>query len=533
MIERIQKIFFQLSIIGVMLFAVTNVGYAQTFSDVPSDSKLQEELTVLNNFGGITVGAGEPFRVNDAITRYEVAELIMRTIQTEVEIDTPPLFEDIAPDDPRMPVIAAITKLGAMTGHEGKFDPNGTVTRAQAVKILAQAFHLTGQTTTSYIDIPKNHAAYQEIQAFIAYQIIMPAKNEKFNPNATMSRGQFASYLARILDPALRLKETEQQEQIGQPEQPEQPVFAGCVKETDKKRYVVDVAVTNLWNKANQSRSVDYPSTRNPVEMEKWISSMSLSQKKWLVGRTDTQALYGDEVSLLETKGNWMRVAAKDQYVPYLKAGYPGWVSKRHIAATNKNYDDCAIAIITAKKATLLEEDAKTKFLQISYATILPVLSEDAQFYYVDTPSSGVKLLKKSDAKSYAAYKDVPKPTASTIVNEAKRYLDLPYLWAGTSSWGYDCSGILYAVFRTHGIMIPRDSFYQATGGKAVAKKDLKPGDLVFFAYNGGKGKVYHVGLYVGDGKMLHAPHYASKVKIESMNNGAYKKNYSGARRYL
>ena len=109
----------------------------------------------------------------------------------------------------------------------------------------------------------------------------------------------------------------------------------------------------------------------------------------------------------------------------------------------------------------------------------------------------------------------------------------MPYLWAGISSWGYDCSGILYGVFRTHGIMIPRDSFYQAKGGKAVAKKNLQPGDLVFFAYNGGKGKVYHVGLYIGDGKMLHAPNYASKVKIETLNQGTYKKNYSGARRYL
>ena len=81
--------------------------------------------------------------------------------------------------------------------------------------------------------------------------------------------------------------------------------------------------------------------------------------------------------------------------------------------------------------------------------------------------------------------------------------------------------------------MIPRDSFYQATGGKAVAKKDLQPGDLVFFAYNNGKGKVYHVGLYIGNGQMLHAPHYASKVKIEPLNQGVYKKNYSGARRYL
>lgn len=66
-----------------------------------------------------------------------------------------------------------------------------------------------------------------------------------------------------------------------------------------------------------------------------------------------------------------------------------------------------------------------------------------------------------------------------------------------------------------------------------LANKNLKAGDLVFFAYNNGRGKVYHVGLYIGDGKMLHAPNPSSKIRIESLNQGVYKKNYSGARRYI
>ena len=517
----IKKIIMQILVIGIVLTGVASMSYAQIFKDVPDDSKLHEELMVLSDFGGIIMTPNEDFRINDAITRYEMAEFLMYTLQLDPKYSEIPTYTDVAADDARMPVIAAISHAGIMTGFDGKFNPNGKVTRAQAVNILAQVYGLTGEAAQGYTDVSKNHSAYKAVQAFVANKIVIPAKKEKFKPNEQMTRGNFVSYLARIIEPTLR------------PTEPEQPVFESCAVDTGKKRYVVDVAVTNLWHKSNQAREVDYPSTKNPVEMQKWISSLSLAQKKWLVGKTDTQALYGDEVSLLETKGKWQRVAAKDQYVPYLKAGYPGWVPTSHVVATTKNYEDCAEAIVTAKKATLLDEETKKKFLEISYATILPVIDEDKAYYYVETPSDGVKLLKKSDAKSYQNYSDIPKPSADTIIKEAKRFLDLPYLWAGTSSWGYDCSGILYGVFRTHGVMIPRDSFYQATGGKAVAKKDLKPGDLVFFAYNGGKGKVYHVGLYVGNGKMLHAPHYASKVKIESMNQGAYKRNYSGARRYL
>ncbi|MER2000890.1 MAG: C40 family peptidase, partial [Lysinibacillus sp.] len=248
---------------------------------------------------------------------------------------------------------------------------------------------------------------------------------------------------------------------------------------------------------------------------------------------TDTQALYYDEVTLIKSKGDMHYVAAKDQYVPYNKNGYPGWVGKNQIVKSNLNTDDCQIAIVTADKTTLLNEKNKQSFLQISYATILPVIKEEQGYYYVQTPANGVKLLKKNAAKVYKDYKSVPKPSKSDIVNTAKRFLGLPYLWAGTSSWGYDCSGIIYAAYRAHGIMIPRDSFYQATKGKAISKSKLQPGDLVFFAYNGGTGKVYHVGLYIGNGQMLHAPHYAAKVRIERLDSGVYKRNYSGARRYL
>lgn len=511
----------QIVVMLLVFFSFHTSGQAKVFIDVGDGSKLEQELVVLSDYGGITITPNEAFRVNEALTRYEMAEFLVRTLQLDLEVSAIPTYADIAQDDERMPVIAAITEARIMSGFEGNFNPDAIVTRVQAVKTLEQVYQLTGQSKLGYIDIKTNHDAYATIQAFIANGIFIPAKNEKFNPNAQITRGDFVSYLARILEPTLRLTE------------PKEPVYESCVVETDKKRYVVDVAVTNMWNKSNQTRNIDYPSKKDPVDMQKWVSSLSIMQKKWLVGKTDTQALYGDEVTLIEKKGKWSRIAAKDQYVPYLKAGYPGWVPESHVAVTTKNYDDCAIAVVTAKKTTLINEINKEKFLEISYATILPVVKTDDTYYHVETPNKGIKLLKKSDAKTYQKYSDIPKPTAETIIKEAKRYLDLPYLWAGTSSWGYDCSGILYAVFRTHGIMIPRDSFYQAKGGKAVAKKDLQPGDLVFFAYNGGKGKVYHVGLYLGGGKMLHAPHYASKVKIENMNQGAYKRNYSGARRYL
>lgn len=518
-----RKIIIQLVIVCLFLTTALSTVQAQLFTDIPDNYKNKKEFDYLVEQGVITADATSPFRVGQSITRYEAAEMLVLALKADTEARPIPVYNDVAEDDPRMPVISTVTELGIMTGSDGYFKPDANLTRAQAAGILVRAFALTGSAKTSFPDVAASHWAAPAISTMIANRITTGFEDGTYRPVAPLTRGNFAVFIARVLEPSFRLA----QNPVPQPKP------TSCEREVGKKTYKVDVAVTNMWKNYNVARSVDYPTTTNPVDFDKWIRSMSLSQKKWLVDRVDTQALFNDEVTILESKGNWYRIAAKDQYVPYQKEGYPGWVPKSHIVSTTKNYDDCAIAIVTAKQAPLYEEDYKKVYMEVSYATILPVIKESGNYYVVQTPNDGTKLLKKAAAKSYADYKDVPKPSATTIVNEAKRYLNLPYLWAGTSSWGYDCSGILYAVFRAHGMMIPRDSFYQATKGTKVAKKDLKPGDFVFFAYNGGTGKVYHVGMYIGNGQMLHAPHYASKVRIEALNQGVYKKNYAGARRYL
>ncbi|OCS85210.1 hydrolase [Caryophanon tenue] len=520
----------QVMIVCVMLVSTVSTSYAQLFTDVPDNHKNKAEFDYLAAWGAIDANQGTMYRLHDAITRYEAAELLVRAMRADTENRPIPMYTDIATDDPRMPVIATITELQVMTGTDGKFNPDAKLTRAQAAGILIRAFGLQGSTTSTFPDVDAAHWATPAIHTLIANQITTGFEDGTYRPSQSLTRSNFAIFVARVLNPAFRLAKNEVPVVKPTPT-PQEP--ASCERETNKKTYKVDVAVANMWKNYNAARQVDAPSTTNPVQMDKWINSMTLSQKKWLVDRTDTQALYNDEVTILESRGNWYRIAANDQYVPYQKEGYPGWVPKSQITATTKNYDDCAIAVISSKKANLYEADYKKVHVTVSYATILPIIKEAGNYYFVQTPDAGVKLLKKIDAKKHESYEAIPKPSAKTIIDEAKRYLNLPYLWAGTSSWGYDCSGILYAIFKAHGIMIPRDSFYQATKGTAVTKNNLKAGDLVFFAYNGGKGKVYHVGLYLGNGQMLHAPHYASKVRIEPLNQGVYQKNYAGARRYL
>ncbi|WP_318616348.1 C40 family peptidase [Sporosarcina sp. YIM B06819] len=309
-----------------------------------------------------------------------------------------------------------------------------------------------------------------------------------------------------------------------------------CYKPNKSAMHIVNVQVTTLWKQPNVSRPADKPSLTSPTDLKKWATSMSINQKEWLIGKIDTQALYGQEVSVLKSSGDWHQVAVKDQYVPNNPSGYQGWVPKLHIKEVYSTSKDCRIAVVDAPIAKLYNAPKlsdKYHFMDISYTTILPVIQQDKDWLQVQTPSNGVKYLRQRDAKIFENYEAIPKPAQHDIVDNAMKFIGLPYLWAGTSGFGFDCSGIMHSVYKNHGILIPRDSSVQATKGTPVTKKNRQPGDLLFFAHNKGKGKVYHVGMYIGDGKMLHAPNSSRKVEVIPVDIGIYKTNYAGARRYL
>lgn len=480
---------------------------------------------------GIVVGdPAKNFGVNDAITRLEAAEMLVKSLGLDMTNQLERSFTDLDTTHPSYPTMAAIVNSGIMKEDEnGAFNPEAPFTRGEAAVYLVRAFEIKGTTKTPFVDVLPEYWVTDAVNALQANNIATGFPNNTFKPLENITKSDFAIFLARVLQPEFRKVSTVP---IPEPEPVPEPI--ACEKPSKTKTYKVNVQVTSLWHKANTARTVDRPSLSTPVDISKWIKSMNLKQKWWLVDKIDTQALYGDQVSVLKTSGDWVRIAINDQYVPYQKEGYPGWVPKSHIVETATDYTDCSIAIVNSKSATLYNDTNKKKsFLNISYSTILPIVKEEGDWLHVQTPANGVKYLQKKDAKTFKNYASIPKPSQNDIVKSAKMFLGLPYLWAGTSSFGYDCSGIIYSVYKNHGILIPRDSFYQATKGTAVAKKNLQPGDLVFFAGNRGKGKVYHVGLYIGDGKMLHSPNASDKVKIESISAGVYKTNYSGARRYL
>jgi hypothetical protein len=119
----------------------------------------------------------------------------------------------------------------------------------------------------------------------------------------------------------------------------------------------------------------------------------------------------------------------------------------------------------------------------------------------------------------------------SDLVLNAMGFLGVPYKRGGTTvETGFDCSGFVRAIFeQTAGMVLPRRAKEQAAATEVIDKRDLKPGDLVFF--NTMKRAFSHVGIYVGDGKFIHAPRSGGEVRIEDMRQAYWSKRFNGARR--
>jgi cell wall-associated NlpC family hydrolase len=117
-------------------------------------------------------------------------------------------------------------------------------------------------------------------------------------------------------------------------------------------------------------------------------------------------------------------------------------------------------------------------------------------------------------------------------VSEAHKYLGVPYVWGGATPKGFDCSGLMQYVFRSIGVSIPRVAADQFRAGREVSRNDLQPGDAVFFKNTGSRTGITHVGMYIGNGKFLHAPKTGDVVKISNLGEAYYQSHYAGAKRY-
>jgi gamma-D-glutamyl-L-lysine dipeptidyl-peptidase len=245
----------------------------------------------------------------------------------------------------------------------------------------------------------------------------------------------------------------------------------------------VRVPVANVWEAPNAGHL--------PLQPSVWpTAAVSYRQRLALVGHMPTQVLYGERVLVLARRGGWTKIAVPDQPSPLDARGYPGWVRSWQLGPAF-----AAPRLVTARSARLANG------MRVGFATQVPAGA---------VPASATRPLPR---------------TRADLVRTAERFVGLHYLWGGLSAWGYDCSGLTWAVYRAHGITIPRDADAQFAAGTPVTLARMQPGDLLFYEHP----VVGHVAMYVGGGRMIEAPNSASEVRVVPVRTS----DFRGVRRFF
>jgi cell wall-associated NlpC family hydrolase len=215
-----------------------------------------------------------------------------------------------------------------------------------------------------------------------------------------------------------------------------------------------------------------------------------------------SQAIYGSNVTLLTARGEWSRIQTDDHY--------KGWTPSRYLRLIQNGTGYATagpIVQVDSLFANAYQETDATKhkpLVTIPFGVRLELVEEgkgkDEGWLQIRLPGKSSAWIQAGDVVSD------PKPLSiPESIELAKRFLGLPYLWGGRSSFGFDCSGFTQMLVRARGINMPRDADQQASWKQATAveRRDLQPGDLLFFGSS--PKSITHTGIYIGDGQFINA----------------------------
>ena len=247
----------------------------------------------------------------------------------------------------------------------------------------------------------------------------------------------------------------------------------------------------------------------------------------------------GSKITITSTKGDWHKIKMSN--------GKTGWVSAKHISLSNSSSSSSnSSSSVNNKIGTIntsslnVRKGAGTNYSVI--ATVksgqrVGILSSKNGWYNVLLSNGkkgwvSSKYVKVSNGDPNSVLQDNTNTNkAAKIVALAKKQLGKPYEWGAEGPNSFDCSGLTYYVYKQHGITLPRSSKAQSQKGKTISKSNLQAGDLVFFNTNGSG--VSHVGIYIGNGNMIHSTKPGDVVKTTSINSSYYKNKFVTAKRYL
>lgn len=277
-----------------------------------------------------------------------------------------------------------------------------------------------------------------------------------------------------------------------------------------KNECVVVISKTGEWYKVNYNLQVGYMH-------EDYVSVLTAENAELGYGKVT-----GDRVNMrsgASTSNRVVDVAAKGDkaYIIGLNKGWYKVIYEGNICYIRSDYLE-----LTEYPYENQKSPNSPKFFRLGKST---GVAPSASALNGGTTSGGMNSdnLGSSDSTGSTA-------NGQAIVNKAKQYLGVPYVYGGASPSGFDCSGLVYYVLKSLGYSPYRTPADQYKQGTYVSKANLEPGDIVFFhgTYTSG---ISHVGIYAGNGQFIHAPNSRSVVSYADLTSGYWANHYYGARR--
>jgi hypothetical protein len=219
------------------------------------------------------------------------------------------------------------------------------------------------------------------------------------------------------------------------------------------------------------------------------------------------QLLFGESVKVLKEKDDlWVKIRS-------LHDGYEGWISNTMLLAVDESKANTmtAFASIGMLNSILMGD----KSMHIPIGASLPFFAE------------GKGRLGEQEFNFNGQYckRDEQPPSAELVKQLTAPWLNVPYLWGGRTPLGVDCSGFIQVIFKLMGIDLPRDAWQQAQEGRPVKKfSEVQTGDLAFFD---NKEDIVHVGMLLGDGKIIHS---SGKVRMDVIDKKGIVNEETGKR---
>lgn len=268
----------------------------------------------------------------------------------------------------------------------------------------------------------------------------------------------------------------------------------------------IGVAATAVWRSPDAAGTRDAPVTRPAPDPAAWTASLDRAAREDLVQRIDTQALLGEPVLVVAEDGSWAHVRLPWQPSTGALDGYPGWIPTAHLV-DDPGSAPCVPsdgAVVITRLLDARADDGER--IQLSFGTVLAVATAEPL------------TLRHPDGRTLAVDRSairVPREKPGADPTQlAHLFLGLPYLWAGLSGHGVDCSGFVHLINRAAGRVIPRDAHDQSVAGEPVAGADVLAGDAVYFENTHG---VHHTGFALDRERLLHSPRTGKDVGFGSI----------------